>query len=188
MGDAPTDERLVAGASRVDLPSVRGAPKPIHSQQPGGVRLPSMLRIAFASLVVTASSAFAAPGEAWDISLELAMPGMPPGAMPAQTFRSCGPKRADAPPFTGAQSNDECQVSDAKKSGSTWTWKMSCASGVKGSGSITLKGPDAFSGKTEMTMEGQVIVTAISGKRVGPCDYKGPPPITGSAPAPAKAK
>ncbi|MDX2012880.1 MAG: DUF3617 family protein [Myxococcaceae bacterium] len=148
-----------------------------------------MLRPALASLtLVVASSALAAPGEAWDISLELAMPGMPPGAVPAQTFRSCGPKRSDAPPFTGAQSNDECQVSDAKKTGSTWTWKMSCKSGVKGTGSITLKGQDAFSGKTELTMQGQVIVSAISGRRVGPCDYKGPPPVAGSAPVEPKAK
>jgi hypothetical protein len=142
--------------------------------------------VALAALTV-ATLALAAPGEAWDIALELDMPGMAPGMVPPQKFRSCGPKRTDAPPFTGAQSNDECQVSDAKKTGSTWTWKMTCKSGMKGTGTVTLKGTDAFDGKTELQVEGSVIRSKLAGKRVGPCDYQGPPPIAAPA-APAKTK
>jgi hypothetical protein len=146
-----------------------------------------MHRLVALAAFTVATLALAAPGEEWDIALEIDMPGMPPGMVPPQKFRSCGPKRTDAPPFTGAQSNDECQVSDAKKTGSTWTWKMTCKSGMKGSGMVTLKGPDAFVGKSDLEMEGNLIKSKIAGKRVGPCDYKGPPPSAAPA-APAKTK
>jgi hypothetical protein len=146
----------------------------------------SRLVLAF---VLVASSALAAPGEAWDITMQIDMPGLPPGSVPVNTVRSCGPKRGDGPPFTGARPGDDCKVMDAKQTGSTWTWKMACSNGVKGSGSITLEGTTAFSGKSEIEMEGQAVATKISGKLVGPCDYKGPPATPGAAtPAPAPKK
>ncbi len=139
---------------------------------------------AVACAVLFAFPVLASPGEEWEISIEVSMPGMPPGAMPPSKTRACGPKRDDsAMPFNPSMSQDSgCRVSDTKKTGQTWTWKLDCESGVTGGGSITLQGKEAFTGESTMQVQGQNITSKMSGKLIGPCESQGTP-----APAPLKA-
>lgn len=142
------------------------------------------LSVALAAVLI-APVAVAETGEEWSITIEVSMPGMPAGVVvPPQTTKACSPKRTDAPPFTGVRPGDDCQVVDAKQTGQTWTWKLACKNGMKGSGTMTLKGEDSFAGTSEMEVDGQLMSSKITGKRLGACDYQGPP----AAPAPAKKK
>jgi hypothetical protein len=142
------------------------------------------MRSTVVAMLVVALPAFAQPGEEWEISVEITMPGMPPGTVPPTTSRSCAPKRTDAMPFNPSmmQKANGCLVSEPVKAGSTWSWKLSCEGGVSGTGKITLEGKDAFSGESTMVIQDQNMTSKMKGKKVGLCDYQGP------APTPARKK
>lgn len=120
-------------------------------------------------------AAYAAPGEYWEVTSTMEMPGMP-FAMPPTTTKVCIPKGAENNPEKTA-GDKGCKMSDIKTVGNKTTWKARCDRGgevMTGTGeqTTTPKGYDGkmhFSGKSHgqdmnMTM-------AFSGKRVGgSCD------------------
>ncbi len=126
--------------------------------------------------LLVALPAAALPGEEWEISVEITMPGMAPGTVPPTTSRSCAPKRTDATPFSPSliQKSNGCQVSEPVKAGATWSWKLTCEGGVSGAGKVTFDGRDTFSGESTMVIEGQSLTSKINGKKIGLCDYRGP--------------
>jgi hypothetical protein len=121
------------------------------------------------------AAACAAPGEYWEITNTMEMPGMP-FAMPATTTKMCIPKGSENDPekTTGDKS---CKMTDVKTVGNKTTWKARCERDgevMTGTGEQTTsaggyKGKMQFSGKSQgqdmnMTM-------AFSGKRLGgKCD------------------
>ena len=94
-----------------------------------------------AALAMVASSlsgvVFAAPGEYWEISTKMEMPGMPM-AMPATTMTVCVPIGAERDPRHSTDKN--CVVSDVVHSGTKTSWKMRCDHNgdiMNGSGQMT---------------------------------------------------
>lgn len=121
------------------------------------------------------AAANAAPGEYWEVTSKMEMPGMP-FAMPPTTQKVCIPKGGENDPARTSGDKD-CKMTDIKTVGNKTTWKARCdrdgevMTGV-GEQTTTAKGYQGkmrFSGKSggqdvDMTM-------AFSGKRVGgKCD------------------
>jgi hypothetical protein len=121
------------------------------------------------------AAAFAAPGEYWEITSKMEMPGMP-FAMPSTTQKVCISKGSESnPEKTSGDKN--CKMTDVKTVGNKTTWKARCdhdGEVMTGIGEQTTsangyQGKMQFSGKSHgqdmnMTM-------AFSGKHIGgSCD------------------
>ncbi len=135
-------------------------------------RLAAMLSV-LAGL--SSATALAAPGEYWEVTTRMEMPGMP-FAMPPTTQKVCIPKGSENDP--GKTSGDkDCKMSDMKNVGKKTTWKMRCdrdGEVMTGSGEQTTS-PNGYQGKMQMSGKsgGQdmSMTTAFSGKRLGgKCD------------------
>lgn len=124
---------------------------------------------------VLSAAAHAAPGEYWEITNKMEMPGMP-FAMPATTMKVCIPKGGENDPQKTSGDKD-CKMTDVKTVGNKTTWKARCdrkGEIMTGSGEQTTtangyQGKMKFSGKSggeDMNMN-----MAFSGKRLGSsCD------------------
>jgi hypothetical protein len=120
-------------------------------------------------------AACAAPGEYWEVTNKMEMPGMP-FAMPATTGKVCIAKGSESDPRKTSGDKD-CQMTDVKTVGNKTTWKARCDHNgevMTGTGeqTATANGYDGkiqFAGKSrgqDMSM-----TMAFSGKRVGgSCD------------------
>jgi len=120
-------------------------------------------------------AAYAAPGEYWEVTNKMEMPGMP-FAMPATTTKVCIAKGSEGDPKKTSGDKD-CQMTDVKTVGNKTTWKARCDHNgevMTGTGeqTATANGYDGkiqFAGKSrgqDMSM-----TMAFSGKRVGgSCD------------------
>jgi len=121
------------------------------------------------------AAAHAAPGEYWEVTNTMEMPGMP-FAMPATTTKVCISKGSENNPEK-TSGDKSCKMTDIKTVGNKTTWKARCdrdGEVMTGTGEQTTspngyKGKMQFSGKSRgqdmnMTM-------AFSGKRIGrSCD------------------
>ena len=115
-----------------------------------------LLIAGFACAVSTLStSAFSAPGEYWEISSKMEMPGMP-FAMPGSTVKVCIPKGAEKDPRQAAP-NKDCEMTDIKMSGNKSSWKMRC--NMNGE---VMNGTGEMSGNAEQS-EGTVHLNGKSG-------------------------
>ena len=124
---------------------------------------------------LTSVAALAAPGEYWEVTSKMEMPGMP-FAMPATTMKVCIPKGGEKDPNRTSTDKD-CQMTDMKTVGNKTTWKVRCdhkGDVMTGTGEQTTsangyEGKMQFSGKSggrDMNMS-----SVYSGKRVGgSCD------------------
>jgi hypothetical protein len=124
---------------------------------------------------LSSATVFAVPGEYWEITSKMEMPGMP-FAMPPTTQKVCIPKGGENDPAKTSGDKD-CKMTDIKTVGNKTTWKARCdrdGEVMTGVGEQTTspkgyQGKMRFSGKSggqdvDMTM-------AFSGKRVGgKCD------------------
>jgi hypothetical protein len=133
--------------------------------------------VAFLALIsgVLSAAAHAAPGEYWEVTNKMEMPGMP-FAMPATTMKVCIPKGGENDPQKTSGDKD-CKMTDVKTVGNKTTWKARCDRDgeiMTGSGEQTTtangyQGKMHFSGKShgrDMDMS-----MAFSGKRLGgSCD------------------
>jgi hypothetical protein len=96
----------------------------------------------------------AAPGEYWEITTKMDMPGMPM-AMPATTVKVCIPKGAERDPkYTAGKG---CVISDVKTSGNKTSWSMRCdQEGQIMSGTGEMSGtPDNSQGKMHLVGSGK---------------------------------
>jgi len=116
------------------------------------------------------AAAIAAPGEYWDSTTKIDMPGMPM-AMPAQTFRFCMAKGLEKDPRSGM--DKDCQLLESKMSGNKASFKMRCVKNgetMTGTGDMTF-GPDSSDGRMTLTMSQGTVTMLYSTKRVGgACD------------------
>lgn len=124
---------------------------------------------AIASLLSFAASA--APGEYWEITTKMDMPGMP-FAMPGTTMKVCIPKGGEKDPEKSTGDKD-CKMSDVKTVGNKTTWKMRCNHDGKimtGSGEQITK-PNAYDIKMRISSEDGDMNMSTSGKYIGgKCD------------------
>lgn len=68
-----------------------------------------------------ATAAWSAPGEYWEVTAKMEMPGMPM-AMPATTTKVCIAKGAEKNP----PPSKDCEMSDIKVSGNKTSWRVRC--------------------------------------------------------------
>lgn len=68
-----------------------------------------------------APTAWSAPGEYWEVTTKMEMPGMPM-AMPATTTKVCIAKGAEKNP----PPNKDCEMMDVKVSGNKTSWRVRC--------------------------------------------------------------
>jgi hypothetical protein len=131
------------------------------------IRAALLAVLAAAPFAARAADVKAEPGVYWDQTVEMQMMGF---SMPATTMRVCMPKGAwDQPPRAG-DGDDNCQMTEVKRSGPRMTWKVKCKDGTSGSGDMTFGG-DTFQGTTVMNTGGQTVKMAMKGKKVGgDCD------------------
>jgi len=122
------------------------------------------------ALVLAAETAPAQTGDMWEVTSQMSMEGMPM-AMPAQTSKVCSPKEWKEPPAPADQQH-KCQNSDFKSTGSTSTWKVTCAGppAMTGEGEITRDGANAYSGSIKFASSQGTMKIKLGGKRVGPCE------------------
>lgn len=124
---------------------------------------------AIASLLSFAASA--APGEYWEITTKMEMPGMP-FAMPGTTMKVCIPKGGEKDPEKSTGDKD-CKMSDVKTVGNKTTWKMRCNHDGKimtGSGEQITK-TNAYDIKMRISSEDGDMNMSTSGKHIGgKCD------------------
>lgn len=138
--------------------------------------------LAFTTSVFCAA-AFSAPGEYWEVTTKMEMPGMP-FAMPAMTHKVCIPKGGEKDPRQSApnnpqqpEKNKDCEMTDIKMSGNKASWKVRCNQNgdiMNGSGESTANS-DSYEGKMHMSgkSEGHNVdmTQTYRGKRIGgSCD------------------
>lgn len=121
--------------------------------------------------------AHAVPGEYWEISSKMNIPGMP-FAMPATTSKVCIPKGGENDP-SKTSGDKNCQMSDVKTSGNKVSWKARCDHNgeiMTGVGEQTSTA-NSYTGKMQLSgkSEGQDVSMdmSYSGKRIGgACDLE----------------
>lgn len=127
------------------------------------------------------SAAYAAPGEWWEVTAKMEMPGMP-FSMPSTTTKVCIAKGAVNDP-NQSMHDKECKMTDIKTSGNKTSWKMRCVRDgevMNGTGEITSTA-DSYDGTMNIsgTSGGKPMnmTSTYRGKRVGPtCDSSQPSP------------
>ncbi len=137
------------------------------------------------------AAAIAAPGEYWDSTTRIEMPGMPM-AMPPQTFKFCMARGLEKDPRSGM--DKDCQLLESKMSGNKASFKMRCVKNgetMTGAGEMTF-GPESSDGRMTLTMSQGTVTMLYSTKRVGgACDSdenlkqaqaRVAPPVTGAPP------
>jgi len=135
--------------------------------------------VAFAVAAILAATAGAAHAQTmrpglWEITSQTQMPGMPAGAMPAQTMKHCVTPEAAAKPEATAPgpATDECMLVSSGTSGNAYRYEMLCKDGTRMKGEQTWKG-DSYTGKTVMEMkdgdEAMTMTVTQSAKRIGDC-------------------
>lgn len=127
------------------------------------------------------TAAVGAPGEWWEVTAKMEMPGMP-FAMPATTTKVCLAKGAANDPHQATQDKD-CQTTDVKVTGNKTSYKVRCVHDgevMNGTGDITSTA-DSYDGSMHLSgkSDGEAVnmTTTYRGKRVGPaCDTSQPSP------------
>lgn len=108
----------------------------------------------------------AAEGEKWKITSSMQMAGM---SMPGMSSEICKQPGEDSAPI---KTDDNCQVYDLKRSGNVQSFKMRCTGkdAMEGSAQFTYQGEDRYSGRMEMTSDGETMVMNYEGQKLGRCD------------------
>ena len=123
-------------------------------------RLAAVSALAFVLLPLRAQ----APGDLWQISTKMNMPGM---NMPAQSSQVCSAKQWTKPPG-GERAG--CTTSNFARSGNMASWDVVCTGPqtMKGHGEITQMA-DAFKGTIKFSGDGFSMTIDLEGKKVGDC-------------------
>jgi hypothetical protein len=126
---------------------------------------------AWSALALAPLAAAQGADDLYEVTVKMEMAGMPM-QMPAMTQRSCvkkGASDADSVPH-----QDNCKVTDAKRSGNRLTFSMVCTGrdAMTGNGEFVYAG-DGYSGmiryKGKMDGQDTEMAQSIAGRRVGAC-------------------
>jgi Protein of unknown function (DUF3617) len=126
--------------------------------------------IALAGALSLSSAVLAAGTDAlWEVTTQMNMPGMPPGAG-GNTSQQCYEKDMRKN-VTRSKNTQECTVTDYKESGNKLTITMSC----KNNRSAVMEyvfnsGRTEYKGTMRMKDSGREMVMNMSGRKIGTCD------------------
>jgi hypothetical protein len=120
-------------------------------------------------LLFAGSSAWSDPapdGEAWQVTSQMSMVGVPI-QMPSQTQRVCS--RPNEAPAQGP--DPSCRNTSFSRSGNKLSWTVECTGErpMTGHGEIEYESSDAYTGTIRFESPDGVMVLMLSGKRVGTC-------------------
>jgi hypothetical protein len=136
----------------------------------GRVAATAFVGLVMAPMLADSPGALAqAPGDLWQVTTKMSMPGMPMN-MPPQTSQSCSTKEWTTPP---GGTRDGCTNSEFVVHGATATWNVMCTGqqSMTGHGEVTRSG-DAFKGTIKFMGDGFAMTIDLEGKRVGDCTPK----------------
>lgn len=119
------------------------------------------------------AAAFSEPGEYWEVTSKMDMPGMPAG-MSGSTTKVCVAKGGEKDPgqLMRSRSSGDCQLTDVKTSGNKTTWKVKCNSDkiTGGSGEMT-RSANSYDGFMHLSGKDGEMTQTYHGKRTGnSCD------------------
>ncbi len=122
------------------------------------------------------TAACAVPGEYWEVTSKMEMPGMP-FAMPATTVKVCIPPGEEKDPRRMRDKKSNCEFTDVKTSGNKVSYKGKC---VEKDGTMNMEGEntyerDSYHGIMHMTGKSQghdmdMKMTSSSKRIGGSCD------------------
>ncbi len=124
------------------------------------------LLLTLCGLVTTALGQGTPSGEKWRITSSMQMQGM---SMPGRSSEICKAAGSQDPPM---ETNKDCQMYDAKRTGNTQTFKMRCTGkdAMEGEAEFTYLGPDHYKGTMKMAAQGQQMTMNYEGQKLGACD------------------
>lgn len=105
----------------------------------------------------------------WEITSAVKMQGM---TIPPMTVSQCITKENAVPQSDSPGQGNDCKVTDTRTDGDTVSWTVVCSGQggeMKGKGKITYHG-DRFEGEVRTEAMGMVMITEMTGKRIGPCN------------------
>ncbi len=122
------------------------------------------------------------PAGLWQLKTKMEMPGMPPemvAKMGARVMTHCV-KPGDQSKWSERKNPSErgaknCETTDKKIEGNTISWKMKCADGTAGDGTVTHNGKDAYTMVTHINSARGSMKMAVDGKKIADiCDKAAP--------------
>ncbi len=123
-------------------------------------RLAAVSALAFVLLPLQAQ----APGDLWQVTTKISMPGM---NMPGQSSQVCAAKTWTKPPGGERQG---CTSSGFAMVGNTASWDTVCTGqqSMRGHGEIMLNG-DSYKGTIKLSGDGFAMTIELEGKKLGDC-------------------
>jgi hypothetical protein len=113
------------------------------------------------------------PPGLWEMKMRMDMPGMPPemmAKMNGRTMTQCvkpGERKWNDKEKSGMEPGDrKCEQSDMKTDGNKVSWKLKCADGTTGEGTLTHNGKDAYTMDNTMTSPRGSMKMHIDGKKI----------------------
>ncbi len=126
--------------------------------------------VAAASMSILATAAFAdeRPGNLWETTSQMSMPGMP--AMAPQKMQLCTAKEWTQPPPPPA--GQTCTQTNVQHSDNKITWTVACSGEMEmsGEGEITFEGEDSYTGKILFNAGGMTMTVNLTGTKIDECD------------------
>ena len=120
------------------------------------------------AILTTAAAADERPGNLWDTTSQMSMPGLP--AMPPQKMQLCTAKEWTQPP--PPPPGQSCTVSNFERDGNKVSWDTQCTGEMEmsGHGEITFTTDEAYTGTIVFTAEGMTMTVNLTGQKVDECD------------------
>jgi hypothetical protein len=124
------------------------------------------------------------PPGLWEMKMKMEVPNLPPevaakmgGAGFNNTMTHCvkpGERKwSDREKGPMERSDRKCEQSDVKIDGNTISWKVKCADGTQGDGTVVHNGKDAYTLDTNMTTPRGSVKMHIDGKKIADtCEKK----------------
>ena len=108
------------------------------------------------------------PGVLWQMTSQMALPGMPM-SMPPNTVKVCTAKEWNQAPPGGDKS---CDTSNFQRVADKATWDVQCTGqrAMTGHGEITFTGTDSYTGAITAMTQGTNVKINLSGTKIGTCD------------------
>jgi hypothetical protein len=120
------------------------------------------------SILMTAATADERPGDLWETTSQMSMPGMP--AMPPQTMKLCTAKEWNQPP--PPPEGQTCTQTDVQRTDNKITWSVACTGEMEmsGEGEITFESEDSYTGRILFNAAGMTMTVNLTGHKIDECD------------------
>jgi hypothetical protein len=127
-----------------------------------------LLTVASMSILATGAVADERPGNLWNTTSQMSMPGMP--AMAPNSMQLCTAKEWTQPP--PPPPGQSCTNSNFQRDGTKVSWDTQCTGqmDMTGHGEIEFTSDDAYTGTITLTAEGMTMIVNLTGTKVDECD------------------